>query len=246
MKRHDLTLLSPFYMVLSMVMMIGAVLAEVGQDILGIVAQQLTQSSLNVTEVAIYDDDQLSDVLGSAEPGTVIFDPVSNTTYEVQSSNYTRLGKRDNYCTYTKQVQIANSGIWWSPWYKVGACVYNQYSAGDAQYSLGYSYSYSWSIEAGPIGWGQVSSIIGAQWQKTVTHEASLTCTIPAGLKGSVWYQTQVLWGNAQYRDISVCNGQKSVGAWLKYYHFNTPSRFDLGSDTVHLGCSTGQASQCP
>lgn len=138
-----------------------------------------------------------------------------------------------------------NKGIWWTPWYKLGACVYGDKSDGDAQYSLGYSYSYSWTIEAGPIEWGDISSLIGAQCQKTVSHESSLTCTIPAGLKGSVWYQTQVLWGIAHYRHITVCNGQKSVGRWLKQYHFNTPTRFDLGSDTVHLGCSTGKASQC-
>lgn len=241
-----LTSVSLHTWLLVIVMMFGVVFADVGLDVLDVINQQQQNTPSNVTEVAIHSDQQLSDVLGSSEVGTIIFDLVSNTTYQVEASNYTDLDKRDLYCTHSRQTQVANSGIWWSPWYKVGSCVYTGDSDGGAQYLIGYTYTYTWSIQVGPIGWGEILSIIGGQWQKSVSHSSSLTCIINPHLTGSVWYQTQVLWGNAQYRSVSVCNGRKTTGSWLKYYHFNTPSRFDTGSGTVHLGCSTGAASQCP
>lgn len=90
-----LTLLSSFYGMFSILMMLGMALADVGQDVLGLIKQQVGLSLYNVTEVAIHNDQQLSDVLESSDTGTIIFDLV--TQYYISSWSFKLLRNRKTW-----------------------------------------------------------------------------------------------------------------------------------------------------
>lgn len=92
---------------------------------------------------------------------------------------------------------------------------------------------------SGANRWGAILSIIGAQWQETVQHGDSLTCNIPSHELGSgAMGQCSISWC---YR-MQWAKNSKWVAVVLPFQH---PSRFDLGTDTVHLGCCTVDASGC-
>lgn len=176
--------------------------------------------------------------------GQTVYDPASNTVLRLVATNSTLQNGEDG-CTVYRQTQIAQHGTWWSPWYKVGGCYYTDDIDEGADYEIGYGYSYHWLIEAGPISWKDISPMIGGQWRRLVYHSGQLTCHIPAHSSGSVWYQTQVMWGDAQFREIKQCGESLEYSAWSKYYHFDIPSKFDLNSGAVNLGCSVGERSEC-
>lgn len=185
------------------------------------------------------------DILNSIGNITLAYDNATGTVYELaaldDSDNLKRGRPLSCGSTYYEH-QLAKQGIWWSPWYKIGSCVYNQKSSGEAEMAINWLCTYTWTIHAGPIGWGVVESLIGSSWSKSVSKGGQLTCHIPAGLKGSVWYQTQVKWGEVQRRVKNYC----ITGAWSQYYHFDAPSKYNPGGGRTNLGCSTGSASECP
>lgn len=115
-------------------------------------------------------------------------------------------------------------------------------ASGEVEYQLGWLYSYSWSIAAGPITWGDISGLIRGSW----SNMGTLICHIPPGDRGLPWYQTAVKWGEAQQRYCEKFLGSSyTCYSWSQYYHLDAPAKFDTTSGKVHLGCSTGSASEC-
>lgn len=133
-------------------------------------------AGLNVT----YTNLQLDEFLTNAAP--IIADnnlSVLNISSGIILSDFTLVSnnsetdvsifKRDVYCSWYswKQKQAAQKGDWWSPWYPISCCVWNQLGQG-AHYTMGYEYEYSWSIEAGStISYKDVESSIGFSVSKT-------------------------------------------------------------------------------
>lgn len=109
--------------------------------------------------------------------GETVYDPASNTTFQLieanSTSNTTLKLASANFtfqyseygCTVYRQTKIAENGTWWSPWYKVSTCQYTKNNEDAADYELGYGYRSRWLIQDGPIGWKQMSPIIGNNWK---------------------------------------------------------------------------------
>lgn len=112
----------------------------------------------NVTQPGAVDDYLL---LRLAEENIIaIIDMCDGKYYEVVdtdqaqveqiNSNSSKIEKRcqimGSRISTVREWQIAQSGTWWSPWYPVLCCYYCDKGPSSCSYSLGYSFTYGWSV----------------------------------------------------------------------------------------------------
>lgn len=130
------------------------------------------------------------------------------------------------------QVQVAQQGDWWSPWYPISSC---------GSGSLHWQYSYGWSITVGAgISWGVASASIDDTISQSVSYGGELVCNANRGGVAQAWYQQHMKWADLQKQDCERGQANKvSCGPWSQYYRVNAPYS-GQGAGSRQLGCSTG------
>lgn len=125
--------------------------------------QKVTTENITNNVIHFTSDDDLHDLLQVyANTSSILVNTTTNVAYsdivsvpEVGATGNSTYGKRDYMTNYDqwsqtwKQWKIANHGDWWSPWYQISICIYTGNSAGEAEYSINWSYSYGWGISYG-------------------------------------------------------------------------------------------------
>lgn len=197
-------------------------------------------------------DKDLEKELSELEEGSILINNATEKAYMVVSEEdhndqypSPRVHNRPIPGRWIREYQIAQSGEWWLPWYRISGCTFTGYSDGPLDRTISWSYTYTWSITAGPIGWGPISALIGASWSRSSSEGGSMTCTIPPRDVGLIWYQKKMKWGDAQYRDCWLQQGGgRPCQAWSEYQRFDAPMH-EGQRNHKNMGCSTGVHSGC-
>ncbi|CAL9736447.1 hypothetical protein MOSE0_J09868 [Monosporozyma servazzii] len=198
-------------------------------------------------------DEELHELLQThSNTSAILLDTRSNVAYsdivsvKVPSGNstYDKLDYTTNYDQWSqtwKQWKVAQQGDWWASWYPISTCVNTGLSSGEAEYSLTWEYSYSWSVTyTGGFSWSIISATAEYSVTKEVSRSGTLDCHIPANSVGQVWYQQHMLWADYQVQNCKRTPANKiECGAYSGYIRANAPFS-SKGSDGYQLGCSTG------
>ncbi|QLQ80703.1 hypothetical protein HG537_0E00560 [Torulaspora globosa] len=139
------------------------------------------------------------------------------------------------------QVQVAQQGDWWSPWYPISSCAEFGNSDGGGSISVNWQYTYEWSITVGAgIDWGVASASIEFSISRSVSHGGELVCNANGGGVAQAWYQQHMRWADLQKQDCQRGQANKiTCGSWSQYYRVNAPYSGE-GAGSRQIGCSTG------
>ncbi|WPK25407.1 hypothetical protein PUMCH_002720 [Australozyma saopauloensis] len=194
--------------------------------------------------VDVKDTLHISELARDLPPGTLLTDRDENRVIKIlepeASGNVS--AQVDTCSGRWAECRIAQLGDWWSPWYKISDCHYNNKDFAESDTQLSWKYSYSWLIEEGPVEWSVLNLLLGGDWESTVSTDGSWTCFMGPGDKCSVWYQTKVKWGDVQVRTHHSC---EEPTQWSEEYHFDVPFRYDPEGGSTNLGYSYGSNSHC-
>lgn len=201
----------------------------------------------NVTQPGAVDDYLL---LRLAEENIIaIIDMCDGKYYEVVdtdqaqveqiNSNSSKIEKRcqimGSRISTVREWQIAQSGTWWSPWYPVLCCYYCDKGPSSCSYSLGYSFTYGWSV-TGSVTLAQIQASASYTLTRLSTKNSAFTGNWNSGSRpAQKWYQQQVYWADMQKRDRIFSPGCTQVLPWSQYYRSNVPIK-----NSYHAGCSVG------
>lgn len=87
-------------------------------------------------------------------------------------------------------------------------------SFGEAEYTIGWSYSYGWSVTTTESNsYSVVSATIRVESLENLSRRGSLDCHIPSNSVGQVWHQEHMAWADYQFQDCKNKKGKTECGA---------------------------------